>query len=60
MSTRRVGLVVEVFEEEEEHNGVHSDPPDECARVVAVDEQQLERVYHYTYKLNLEKENIFC
>lgn len=51
----RVGLVVEVFEEEEEHDGVHADPPDEGAGVVAVDEQQLERVHHYTYELHLEK-----
>ena len=55
MPRRRVRLVVEVFKEEEEHDGVHSDPPDESTRVVTVDEQQLERVHHYTYELHLEK-----
>lgn len=49
-----VRLVVEVFEEEEEHNGVHADPPDKGARVVAFNEQKLERVQHDAYKLHLE------
>lgn len=48
----RVGLVVEVFEKEEEHDGVHADPPDERSRVVAVDEQQLEGVHHDTHELD--------
>lgn len=33
-----VGGLVELVEEEEEHDGVHADPPDKGARVVAVDE----------------------
>lgn len=33
-----VRLVVEVSEEEEEHNSMHADPPDESARVVALNE----------------------
>lgn len=32
-------FVVEFFEQEEEHNGVHSNPPDECSRIIAVDEE---------------------
>jgi len=39
-------LLVELLEQEEEHHGVHADPPDESLRVVAVDEEQLERVQH--------------
>lgn len=31
---------------------MHSDPPDECFRVVAVDEQQLEGVHHDSDKLD--------
>lgn len=42
----RVLLLVELLEQEEEHDGVHSDPPDESFRVIAVDEQQLESVHH--------------
>lgn len=38
--------LVELVEEEEEHDGVHADPPDEGARVVAVDEEELEGVHH--------------
>lgn len=33
-----VSLVVEFFEEEEEHHSVHSDPPNEGTGVIAVDE----------------------
>lgn len=50
-----VGLPVEVSEEEEEHDGVHADPPHEGLRVVAVDEEQLERVQHYEHKLGLKQ-----
>lgn len=46
-----VGALVELVEQEEEHDGVHADPPDERARVVAVDEEQLEGVYHDGDKL---------
>jgi len=42
----RVLLLVKLLKQEEEHNGVHADPPDESLRVVAVDEEQLERVQH--------------
>lgn len=47
-----VRLVVEVAEEEVEHYGVHADPPDEGLRVVAVDEEQLERMYHHQDELD--------
>jgi len=39
-------LLIEFFEQEEEHDGVHANPPDKCLRVVAVDEQKLERMDH--------------
>lgn len=39
-----VGLIVEFLEQEEEHNGVHADPPDEGFRIVAIDEEELESV----------------
>lgn len=42
----RVRLLVELLEQEEEHDGVHADPPDESFWIVAVDEQQLESVDH--------------
>lgn len=42
----RVLLFVELFEQEEKHDRVHADPPDERFRIVAIDEQQLERVNH--------------
>jgi len=41
-----IRLVVEFLEEEEEHDSVHADPPDEGSWVVAVDEKQLEGVHH--------------
>lgn len=47
-----VRRLVELVEQEEEHDGVHSDPPDEGSRVVAVDEQQLEGVHHDCDKLD--------
>jgi len=47
----RVLLLVELLEQEEEHYGVHADPPDESLRVVAVDEEQLERVQHDSQEL---------
>lgn len=49
---RFVRALVELVEQEEEHDGVHSDPPDERLRVVAVDEEQLERVHHDGDKLD--------
>lgn len=39
-----VALLVEFLEQEEKHDGVHADPPDERLRVVAFDEEQLEGV----------------
>lgn len=50
-----VGLIVEFFEQEEEHNSVHSDPPNEGFRVVAVNKQKLEGVEHDSNKLNLKE-----
>lgn len=49
-----VGLLVEFFEQEEEHDGVHSNPPDEGFRVVAVDEQELESMKHDENELDLK------
>lgn len=48
----RVLLFVEFLEQEEEHDRVHADPPDKRFRVVAVDEQQLERVDHDCQELD--------
>lgn len=50
-----VRLSVEVPEEEEEHDGVHSDPPDENSGVVTVDEEELERVDHDEDELHLKQ-----
>lgn len=50
----RVGLIVEFFEEEEEHDRVHPYPPDERPWIVAIDEEQLECVHHDSDELNLE------
>lgn len=47
-----VRLLVEVGEEEVEHDRVHADPPDEGLRVVAVDEKQLEGVDHHQDELH--------
>lgn len=49
-----VGLCVKFFEEEEEQAGVHSNPPRESSGVVAVREQNLEGVDHYSHKLHLK------
>jgi len=49
-----VGCLVELVEEEEEHDSVHSDPPDKCLRIIAIDEEQLESVHHDQYELNLQ------
>lgn len=50
-----VRLFVEFFEQEEEHHGVHADPPDEGFRVIAIDEEKLESVQHDEDKLDLKK-----
>lgn len=50
---------VEFVEQEEEHESVHSDPPDERSRIVALDEQQLERMYHDRDELHLKKRFMF-
>lgn len=52
-----VGLFVELFEQEEEHDGVHSNPPDEGFRIITVDEQELESVKHDENELNLKSGN---
>lgn len=44
---------IEFVEQEEEHNSVHANPPDERSWIVAVNEQQLECMNHNSYKLNL-------
>lgn len=49
-----IRLLVEFLEQEEEHNGVHADPPDEGFWIVAVDEEKLESVKHDEHKLNLK------
>jgi hypothetical protein len=49
-----VGLFVELLEKEEEHNGVHANPPDEGFRVIAVGEEKLEGVKHDSDELNLK------
>ena len=45
-------LLVELVEQEEEHGRVQADPPYERLRVVAVDEEQLERVDHHHHELD--------
>lgn len=55
-----IGLVcglVEFIEKEEEHDGVHTDPPNECFWIVAVDEKQLECMYHDSHELDLYKKS---
>lgn len=49
-----VRLIVEFFEEEEEHDCVHTDPPDKCSWIVAVYEEELECMDHNAHKLNLK------
>lgn len=49
-----VGLFVEFLEQEEEHNCVHANPPNEGSRVVTIDKQKLESVKHDENKLNLK------
>lgn len=47
-----VALIIELLEEEPEHDSVHADPPDEGAGVVAVNEEQLEGVDHDGHELS--------
>lgn len=49
-----VGLLVEVREQEQEHDAVQSDPHHETLRVVALGEQQLELVREDSHKLQLQ------
>lgn len=49
-----VGCLVELVEKEEEHHSMHSDPPNKCLRIIAIDEEQLEGVHHDQYELNLQ------
>lgn len=53
-----VGLLIELLEQEEEHDGMHSDPPDEGLRVVAIDEEKLESVQHDENELYLQTVSI--
>lgn len=52
-------MLIEFFEKEEEHDGVHADPPDEGLWIVAVDEEKLECVQHDRDELNLKVVNKF-
>lgn len=49
-----VRLVVELLEEEEEHDRMHTYPPHEGPWIVAVYEKQLECVHHNPDKLSLK------
>lgn len=51
---RLVRCLVEFVEQEQEHKGVHADPPDECPRIIALDEEQLECVHHDSDELHLK------
>jgi len=50
-----VRLLVEVIEQEVEHDGVQQDDPSECLRVIALSEQQLGRVDEHHNELDLKK-----
>lgn len=49
-----VRLLVEVIEQEVEHDGVQQDDPSECLRVIALSEQQLGRVDEHHNELDLK------
>lgn len=51
---RLVRGLVKFVEQEQEHKGVHADPPDERSRIITFDEEQLECVYHDGDKLHLK------
>lgn len=53
-----VGLLVEVGEEEVEHDWVQTDEPDEGLGVVALHEEELEGVDHHQHELHLEKKTV--
>jgi len=46
--------LVEVIEQEVEHDGVQQDDPGECLRVIALSEQQLGRVDEHHNELDLK------
>jgi len=48
-----VSLLVEVWEEEVEHDSMEANPPDKGLWVVAVNKKQLEGMDHHEHKLNL-------
>lgn len=48
-----VAALVKIGEETEEEDAVASDPPNKGLGVVAIDEEQLERVHHNGDELNL-------
>lgn len=50
---RLIRGLVELVEQEQEHDGMHANPPDERLRIVALDEQQLEGMHHDRHKLHL-------
>lgn len=50
-----VCLIVEFFEEEEEHDRVHSDPPHKRTGVITINKQQLEGMYHDSDELHLKR-----
>jgi hypothetical protein len=41
-----IALLVKLIEEEEKHDGMHADPPYKSFGIIAVDEEELECVYH--------------
>lgn len=47
-----VGGFVEFVKQEEKHDSVHANPPNECSWIVAIYEEKLESVNHDCNKLN--------
>jgi len=48
--------LVEVIEQEVEHDGVQQDDPSECFRIITLNEQQLRCVDEHQNKLDLKHE----
>lgn len=55
-----VRMLVEIVEQDVEHDRVHQDEPDERLRVVTLDEQQLDRVYEHHDELHLDERKTTC
>lgn len=53
-----IGFLVKLVEQKVEHDGVHSNPPDESFWVVAINEEKLECVNHNGNELNLMNKKI--